>query len=143
MENEKVTAFRFQGQLTKVDDSLGLVFGYGIVCTVNGEPYYDTQGDCVPEAAMLEAAADFMTKSRVSTDMHARGAAGEVVPDGNVVFAFPLTTDIAKAFGIQAERTGLLVALKPSPAVLAKFKDGSYTGFSIGGTRIDEEVVEA
>lgn len=133
--------FRLQGQLLKVDDSLGLVFGYGIVCTEKGEPYYDTQGDHIPESAMLEAAADFMLKSRASTDMHARDD-GKVVADGTIVFAFPLTADVAKAFGIQTEKTGLMVAMKPSAEVLAKFKDGTYTGFSIGGARGEHEVVE-
>lgn len=136
-------SFRLQGTLLKVDETLGLVFGYGIVCTEKGQPYYDTQGDHIPEASMLEAAADFMIKSRASTDMHARANGNEVVADGTIVFAFPLTTDIAKAFGLVTERTGLLVAMKPSAAVLAKFKDGSYTGFSLGGARLEEEVVEA
>jgi uncharacterized protein with FMN-binding domain len=31
--------------------------------------------------------------------------------------------------------------MKPTPEVLAKFKDGSYTGFSIGGSYGDIEEV--
>lgn len=144
MGEPSIVKTSFQAQLLKVDESLGLVFGFGIVCNQKGEPYYDTQGDHVPEQAMLEAAADFMLKSRATTDMHARGGASgqEVVKDGDVVFAFPLVTDVAKALGITTENTGLLVAIRPSPDVLAKFKDGTYTGFSIGGARVEEEVVE-
>jgi hypothetical protein len=49
------------------------------------------------------------------------------------VFAFPLTTEIAKSLGITTKQTGLLIAMRPSESVLSKFKDGTYTGFSIGG----------
>jgi len=138
-----VSSFRTSGTLLKVDEALGLVFGIGMVCTKNGEDYYDTQGDHIPEASMLEAASDFMLSSRQTTDMHARGEAGEVVADGAMVFCFPLTADVAKAFSLQTDWTGLMVAVKPSAAVLEKFKDGTYTGFSIGGQRLEEEVVDA
>src|SRR5690606_34325371 len=33
----------------------------------------------------------------------------------------------------QTDTTGLMVAIKPSPDVLAKFKSGEYTGLSIAG----------
>lgn len=125
-----------QADVLKVDDSLGLVFGWGIVCNQFGKAYFDTQGDHIPESSMLEAATDFMLNSRVSGDMHVKA-------DGSVVFAFPLTTDIAKAFGIESDVTGLMIAIKPSDEVLAKFKSGDYTGFSIGGKYIDNETVEA
>lgn len=128
------TKLQTEAQLVKVDPGLGLVFGFAVVSTLGGEPYFDTQGDHVTEDAMLKAATDFMVNSRVSADMHARTKDEKaVVPDGTVVFAFPLTTEIAKALDIKTEKTGLLIAMKPSAGVLAKFKDGTYTGFSIGG----------
>ncbi len=119
----------------KVDDGLGLVFGFAIVCKENGQDYFDTQDDHVPEQSMLEAASDFMLHSRVAKDMHE----GDEV--GTIVFAWPLTTDIAKAMGIQTSTTGLMIAMKPPADILAKFRNGDYTGFSIGGRRlVDEEV---
>lgn len=123
-----------KAQVVKVDADLGLVFGFAIVCKKDGKPYFDLQDDHITEKAMLEAATDFMIHSRVSKDMHDNA-------DGTVVFAFPLTSDIAKSLGIETEQTGLLIAMKPSREVLAKYKDGSYTGFSIGGSRIKDEVV--
>lgn len=137
-------AFDIRADVCKVDESLGLVFGYGIVCTHGGSDYYDVQGDHIPEDAMLKAACDFMLGSRVQGDMHARDEQRRPVADGQVVFAFPLTADVAKALEIQTQRTGLLVAIKPSAEVLAKYRDGTYTGFSIGGVRLPdgEEVVE-
>jgi hypothetical protein len=120
----------------KVDDSLGLVFGWAIVCTKGGEPYFDTQDDNIPEDSMLKAAADFMQNSRVAKDMHQ----GDEI--GPIVFAFPMTADIAKSLDIQTDTTGLLIAMKPPADILSKFKSQEYTGFSIGGTRLVDEEAE-
>lgn len=123
-------------KVSKVDENLGLVFGYAIVCKVGGEEYFDVQGDHIPEEAMLEASLDFMENSQVAKEMHQ----GE--QQGSVVFAFPLTTDIAASMGIQVQKTGLMIAVKPaSEEVLEKFRTGEYTGFSIGGRRIQDEEV--
>lgn len=131
----KQLEFETEATVAKVDDSLGLVFGFAIVCKIDGEPYFDTQGDHIPEDAMLKAASDFMVNSRVAKDMHNGG------PIGPVVFAFPLTDDIAKAMGIESQKTGLMIAMKPPAPILAKYQSGEYTGFSIGGRRVvDEEI---
>lgn len=124
-----------KAQVVKVDSDLGLVFGFAIVSTADGQPYYDVQGDHIPEDAMLKAATDFMENSRIAKEMHQGDA------KGSVVFAFPLTAEIAKSLGITTQKTGLLIAMKPTPEVLTKFKDGSYTGFSIGGSYGDIEEV--
>lgn len=121
-------------ELLKLDETLGLVFGFAIVCKEDGEPYFDLQEDNIPEEEMLKAANEFMQNSRAADDMHDGDAMGEVV------FAFPLTTDIAKSLDIETPRTGLLIAMKPSEEVFAKFVDGTYTGFSIGGSGESEEV---
>lgn len=114
-----------------VNEDLGLVFGWGIVCKEGGEPYVDTQNDHIPEEAMVRAATDFMKNSRAAGDMHSRMGAG------SIVHSFPLTAEIAKAMGIECDRTGWMVAAAPDPAMLAKFKSGEYTGFSIGGEALD------
>lgn len=127
--------FSSKAQVVKVDSNLGLVFGFAIVSTLDGEPYFDAQGDHIPDDAMLKAATDFMEHSRIAKEMHAGDQ------QGSVVFAFPLTADIAKALDIACPRTGLLIAMKPSETVLGKFQDGTYTGFSIGGSYGDLEEV--
>lgn len=115
--------------IVKTDSELGLVFGFAMVCSKNGEPYIDSQDDFIPERAMLNASLKFMGSTpRTSGDMHNKA-------DGKVVFAFPLTAEIAKALDIETQTTGLLIAMKPSAEVLNKFKSGEYTGFSIGGIR--------
>jgi len=129
------TYFERTCDVVKTDDELGLVFGFAMICSKNGEPYVDLQDDFIPERAMLKAAVSFMsTTDRISGDMHAKA-------DGKVVFAFPLTSDIAKALDIETQTTGLLIAMRPSEEVLNKFKSGEYTGFSIGGIRrVDREI---
>ena len=137
LEREGELDKSLNADLVKVDEQLGIVFGYAIVCAIDGEPYYDTQGDFIPERAMLEATAEFMTGDRAALDMH-QGA-----PVGQVVFGFPVTDDIAKALGMQASRTGFVVGMKPnSDSLLARFASGEYRGFSIGGKRVAETVID-
>ena len=125
-----------KASVLKVDRRLGLVFGYAIVCKRDGEDYYDLQGDHIPESSMLEAATDFMMNSRVAKEMH------DSEEIGSVVFAFPLSSEIAKALDIETSTTGLIVAMKPTSDVLGKFADGTYTGFSIGGAYGESEEVD-
>ncbi len=129
-------------RIAKVDEQLGIVFGYAIVCKVNGEPYYDLNIDLsgkhvgqrvpehIPEETMLKAATEFMQTARPGNEMHSG------TDKGIFVCAFPLTTDIAKAMGIKTNVTGLIVGFKPPPDMLEKFKNGTYKGFSIEGRRI-------
>lgn len=132
-----------KANVVKVNKKLGLVFGYAIVCKeVNAagvfEDHYDLQGDHIPEDSMLEASADFMLHSRAQKDMHQ----GEQC--GDIVFAFPMTTELAKALDITVKRTGLIIAMKPhDKAILDKYEKGEYTGFSIGGQYIENETLEA
>jgi len=131
---EKIETWESRAEVIKVDASLGIVFGWAMVSKVDGEDYFDTQGDHIPEDAMLKASADFMEHSRTLGDMH------ESDEGGSIVFAFPMTADVAKAFGITTKTTGLMIGVKPlRKSTLEKFSDGTYTGFSIGGRReIDE-----
>ncbi len=124
-------------EVQKVDEKLGLVMGWAIVCKENGAPYFDLQGDHIPEDAMLKAALDFMENSRTVKEMHS----GE--KQGAIVFAFPLTEDVAKAFGVLSHKSGLMIAMKPdSDEMLEKFRTGEFTGFSIGGIRLEDEEVD-
>lgn len=125
--------FELRANVVKVDDGLGLVMGYAIVSKEDGEPYFDLQGDHVPEDAMLEAALEFMQNSQVAKEQHRGDQAG------TVVFAFPMTDEIAKAFDILTSRTGLMIAMKPDEGMLKRFQTGELTGFSIGGQRLEDE----
>lgn len=128
-------------EICKVDAELGLVLGWAIICKKGGENYFDLQDDHITEKAMVETSLDFMLNSRMAKDMHTKGDDG-VLP-GSIVFAFPMTTDVAKAFGMEVPCTGLMIGMKPdSDEILQKFKSGVYTGFSIGGSRIEDEEVD-
>lgn len=139
----KAAEDRIDARVAKIDESLGLVFGWAIVCKIDGEDYYDLNidkdGTRVPEHitedAMTKAALGLMEAGAPGNEMHAG-------PDvGHYPFVFPMTTEIAKAMGIETEKTGLMVAYKPTPAVLQKFRDGTYSGFSIEGRRVKSEMV--
>lgn len=134
--------YTYHGQVTKIDEALGLVIGYAIVCNEGGTPYFDLQDEHIPEDAMLKASLDFMQNSRLAGEMHAEDAAGQTIDAGQIVFAFPMTTDIAKSLGVTVERTGLLIGMKPDAAMLSKFVSGDLAGFSIGGGYIPDQIQE-
>ncbi len=139
-----------------VDEEHGLVFGYAIVSKVRAADgtfvdYYDLnvdtegvhKGQRVPEHitedAMFKAAVDAAETGMQmpGNDMHA----GPNV--GSYYFMFPVTEEMAKALKWTVEKTGLVVGYHPADAdVLAKFKNGTYTGFSIEGARVDYDEIE-
>lgn len=128
--------FHVSTDFLKFDKNLGVALGFAVICKENGEDYFDVQGDHIPEASMLKAATDFMLNSRVGKTMH------EGEQTGDVVFAFPLTTDIARSLEISTKRTGLLIGFKPSDEeTRKKLEKGEFTGFSIGGLRLHDEEV--
>lgn len=129
--------------IAKVDEGLGLVFGWAIVCKVNGEPYFDTQGDHVPEDVMLRESLRYMKGARVAGKMHEQDGENGAVCYGQVPFAWPATEEVQDAFGESATITGLKIGMLPDdPEMIAKFKSGEFTGFSIGGFRVVDEPVE-
>jgi len=134
---EKREPEKLKFNFIKVNKKLGLIFGWAIVSKIGGEEYFDLQGDHIPEDAMLEAATEFMEKKRTLKLMHK----GE--PKGDVVFAWPLTEEVAKAMGIQTQVTGLMIAVKPtSKKLIEAAENGELQGFSIGGLRLVDEEVE-
>lgn len=128
--------FEIRGRIAKVSPELGLVFGWAIVTHEDGEPYFDLQHDHITQKAMLESATDFAQNSRVVKEQHT----GDQV--GTVLHIMPLTDDVAEAFGIECDKRGLMIAVKPEPGVMAKFASGELTGFSIGGVRGEDEEVD-
>lgn len=132
-------------KVCKVDFGKRIVFGWGSICKKRGEDgtfqiYTDTDNEQFPEEPTLEAWIDFMKGDhRIMDNMHNEKSIGKVV------FAFPLTEDIAEAFGLTKalDQTGVIVgALVEDDEVLQKFNSGDYTGFSIGGYADYEDVTE-
>lgn len=101
-----------------------------MVCTKNGEDYYDTDNEHFPEEVVLDAWTAFMQSTdRTHKAMHN----GEEV--GKVLYAFPMTKDIADSFGFtDLPQTGIIAGVYvEDDDTLAKFKSGEYKSFSIGG----------
>lgn len=123
--------------ILKMDEELGVAFGYAIVSKVENEDYYDLHGDHIPEDAMLKAsckfADEFMMEAR---EMHIDEYAGKIL------FAFPMTQEIAKSLDIKIKKSGLLIGMKPDKRMLKKIKDGEYKGFSIGFRYDPQKTIE-
>lgn len=122
----------------KVSRELGVIFGWALTSKIGGQDHFDKHGDNVTDEAILEAAVEFMAGDRVAKEMHTGTRKGQVI------FALPLTDELKKSFGITCDKSGLIVGIKPDdPKVLDKFLSGEYRGFSIGGSRIEDEEVAA
>lgn len=122
----------------KVDEGEGIIYGWAIVCTIDGEPYVDLQGDHIPVAAMLDATASFMAKNeRPGLDMHAGEARGDIV------FGLPITKNTHKQLTMKSDREGFYIGWKPrDEAAKALVKSGERLGFSIGGWIEEADDVE-
>ncbi|PHS61189.1 MAG: hypothetical protein COB09_18550 [Thalassobium sp.] len=116
-------------RVDKIDSELRLVFGWGQVCKSNGEDYFDTDNQHIPEQVALEGWNVFMQEETVMKACH------EGEPMGSVRFAYPLSLDLAKSLDIDTKgKSGVLVTVYVSDdETLAKFKSGEYKDFSIGG----------
>lgn len=129
---------RFEIEFLKAaDESQRLIFAWACVSSIEGKPYFDKAGDHVPEAAMVEAAADFMAQSRVYKQDH-RGD-----QRGTVLFSMPLTGEVKKAFGITCDRTGWAVAIRADQQTWDDFKAGRLRGLSMGGDYVENVPAEA
>lgn len=131
-------------KVAQVNDELGLVIGWGIVCKDGGQDYYDVQKNHIPEKAMVEATLDFSKGQRMASEQHERMGAGMIV------FSFPMTGEFFKALWSDPDtglmlpgmpptppKTGWIVGCAPDKAMLAKFKSRELTGFSIGGEHVE------
>lgn len=130
-------AIEGHARFVKASDELGLAFFWAFTSTEkSGEAHYDHHGDQVAaDDDMVRAAMEFMQDGGAVDEMHDYDAT-----KARVVFAMPMTPEIAKAYGIETKQTGLMVAIKVTDEQLAKLKDKTYTGVSIAGLGTREPV---
>src|SRR5687768_11807337 len=58
-------------QVAKVDESLGLVFGWALATDIGGSPHVDLQGDAIEGGdELIKVAAEFMEAAAASDVMH-------------------------------------------------------------------------
>ena len=125
---DKKEIFKADCTVTDVNESLGIVFGWGMVTDINNEPYYDLDNQHIPSDLMVKATSAFMETARLSNDSHTP------IDIGTVVHSFPLSAEIAKSMGITSNISGWMVGVKPDAPTLAKYVSGEYKGFSIEGS---------
>lgn len=114
--------------ILKVDTERRIVWGWASVCTMKGETVTDLQGDRIAPAQMEKMADRFMRSARAAKAMHYGDDVGEVI------HSFPMTKELADAFGIQSEREGWITGTYiKSDEEWAKVRNGTYKGLSIGG----------
>ena len=112
----------------KVNESLNMVYGYALVSKIDGEDYYDTQGDNIPDDVIVPAAKEFAENSQRAEILHSG------VRIGKVLHTFPMTDDIAKSLSIEPKMTGLLIGMHVTDDRAMKMvRAGELRGFSMGG----------
>ena len=115
-------------EIIKTDEAQRIVWGWAYVSTEKGALLTDLQGDSIEPVEMVKMANAFMESVRTAKAMHA----GEGI--GEVIHSLPLTTDLAKALGLDSDREGWIVGMKVhDDDVWKRVQSGEFTGFSIGG----------
>ncbi len=133
-----MTTASIVGEVLKTDEDQRLAFGWASVISRGGRPVVDLQGDIIEAEQLERAAAKFMLSARAGRVMH-KGAAV-----ATVIHSFPLTAGIAKAFGLQSDVEGWMVALRVHDDDLwTRVRAGEFPAFSIGGRGRRVPLVEA
>lgn len=125
-------------KVLKVDAERQYVFGWASVAiTKDGQQVEDLQGDLIDVEDLENAAYEFALDYRGTGVMHQ----GDVV--GQLIESFMVTPDKLEAMGLapdalpQGHWVGFHI---PDAEVFGKIKDGSFSGFSIQGDAVREEV---
>ncbi len=114
--------------ILKLDSERRIAWGWASVSTMQGQPVVDLQGDIIPLAEMEKMADRFMASARTAKAMHA----GESI--GEVLHSFPVTNELAKAFGMSTDREGWIIGMRINDnETWNAMKRGDFKGFSIGG----------
>lgn len=125
-------------EVKKLDEERRVVWGWASVIEEGGQTVIDKQGDVIEEAELVSAAHGFMRDARLAKAMHDGDGIGEVVE--SVV----LTKGLQQALGIDLGKVGWLIGMHVADdSAWASFRDGTYAGFSIGGSAVREEIADA
>ena len=127
----------FSGEIIKSGTPThGVIFGWACLSKLNGIDYEDLQNDVIDDACIEQMAIDFC-KANLPLGVEHKNQGGEILA------VWPLTDDICKAYGIQSEKRGLMLMVKPDAATLKRYQDGAFLGFSIAGKVAESEMEEA
>ena len=117
---------QFTAKVEKLQRSHGVLLGWALLTKDGNKPYTDLDGDQFDEADAFDAFVDF-SKAATLGVMH------EEEDSGQILSVMPLTTEVQKALGLESDKAGLAVVVKPSAALLKRYEAGELTGFSVGG----------
>lgn len=123
--------YELTAKVAKVDESIGVVFGYAVASTVDGgkSAHVDLQGDAVVGGdELIKVALGFAEAGAQSDVMH------DCVKDGWVPFVMPLNAETKKAFKLAGDVEGIAIGMKPSVETFKRFQSGELAAFSIYGT---------
>lgn len=121
-------------KILKLDDEQRIVWGWAYVSTEKGKLQVDTQGHSIEPVEMEKMANHFMLGDRSGKAMHVGKQRG------TIIHSMPLTNELMKAFDIQSDREGWIIAYKVhDDEVWELVKSGTFSGFSIGGVASDME----
>ena len=133
-----------QGEIRKVDDERGEVFGWAYTFTKNGEPVVDHSGDVIdnPEAkaAFEKAFHDYVLDHRTGDLDHSEFGISTLIE------AMVLTKEKATAMGIETDREGAWVGYRIDRSTEAGrkawelVKSGERPAFSIVGAGTRKEI---
>lgn len=127
-------------KFAKVDEEERLVFGFFSVSELNGELFVDSEGDTIAPDELEKAAYGHVLDARIASDSHIRMGVGKLVE--SVVFTpekISAMVDALKAMEIEASLDIPAVAwwggyYIEDDEVWKAIKDGTFVGFSIGGS---------
>lgn len=123
--------YTLTAKVAKLDEALGVVFGYAVASTVDGgkSPHIDLQGDAVVGGdELIKVALGFAEAGAQSDVMH------DCVKDGWVPFVMPLNAETKQAFQLAGDVEGIAIGMKPSAETFKRFQSGELAAFSIFGT---------
>lgn len=124
----------FSHEITKVNEELGVIYGWASVTTVEGELVVDSHGDTIDTIEIVKAAHEFVSEARAAKIMHKGEDVGEIVE--SLVFS----EDIQKALGIDLGFEGWFIGMRvPDVDIRKQVMNGELPMFSIGGMAESEE----
>lgn len=123
-------------EISKVDESQGLVFGWAYVSEKSGEVVTDHSGEHVSIGELEKAFYDYALNSRAGGEMHVRKASDGEHPVATLVESIVFTAEKLEAMGLpEGTPLGAWVGYKVwDEGVLAKIRSGEYAMLSIGGS---------
>jgi hypothetical protein len=115
--------------IVKASDEERMIWGWGSVITLKGQPVVDSQNDVIELHELKQAVYKFMDEDRVGGESH------KVMGVGTVVESLVFSEELQKALGIDLGKEGWFIGVRvDKDATWAKVKSGELRSFSLGGT---------